>query len=98
MSGVPKAWCGKKSTNMVGNGGSYAIVVRALGEDNALLDKRDKVTDRFGQDTFHGTFPLQPTPLTPRTGRSWSGGLARIKSTSLKASPWRSLRSRSTRS
>ena len=87
----------KKVNAMLACGGSYTQIVRALGDDNALLDKRDQVTVDRLEPTPLSISPCN-RPLTPRTGRSWSGGLARIKSTSSTASPLRLLRSRSTRS
>ena len=98
MPGVPKRQVRKKVNDLLATGASYAMVLRALGEDNAKLDKCDRVTVDSVRNHCARHFPVQQTSPKPRTGRSWSGGLGRTKSTSSKASPLRSRRWRSSRS
>jgi hypothetical protein len=51
----------KKVNAMLACGGSYAQIVRALGEDNALLDKRDQVTVDSVRTHITKHFPVQQT-------------------------------------
>ena len=51
----------KKVNAMLACGGSYAQIVRALGEDNALLDKRDQVTVDSVRTHTTKHFPVQQT-------------------------------------
>ena len=44
MPGVPERSGAEEGQRHAGLWGSYAQIVRALGEDNAHLDKRDQVT------------------------------------------------------
>jgi hypothetical protein len=49
----------KKVNDMLATGASYAYILRALGEDNAKLDKRDRVTiDSIRNHTVRH-FPVQ---------------------------------------
>ena len=49
----------KKVNDMLATGASYAMILRALGEDNATLDKRDRVTiDSIRNHTVRH-FPVQ---------------------------------------
>ena len=87
----------KKVNAMLACGGSYTQIVRALGDDNALLDKRDQVTVDSIRTHTTKHFPVQQTAHA--TYREiLERRVARIKSTSSTASPLRLLRSRSTRS
>jgi hypothetical protein len=49
----------KKVNDMLASGGSYAQIVRALGEDNAHLDKRDQVTVDSIRNHTARHFPVQ---------------------------------------
>ena len=49
----------KKVNAMLACGGSYAQIVRALGEDNARLDKRDRVTVDSVRTHTTKHFPVQ---------------------------------------
>ena len=51
----------KKVNAMLACGGSYAQIVRALGEDNAHLDKRDQVTIDSVRTHTTKHFPVQQT-------------------------------------
>ena len=51
----------KKVNAMLACGGSYAQIVRALGEDNAHLDKRDQVTVDSVRTHTTKHFPVQQT-------------------------------------
>ena len=51
----------KKVNAMLACGGSYAQIVRALGEDNARLDKRDRVTVDSVRTHTTKHFPVQQT-------------------------------------
>ena len=51
----------KKVNAMLACGGSYAQIVRALGEDNAHLDKRDQVTVDSVRTHTTKHFPVQKT-------------------------------------
>ena len=66
----------KKVNDLLASGASYAMIVRALGEDNAELDKRDRVTDRLDQKPLRAALPsperrkghLPGDPRTPGAG------------------------------
>jgi hypothetical protein len=49
----------KKVNDMLATGASYAMVLRALGEDNAKLDKRDRVTIDSVRNHCGRHFPVQ---------------------------------------
>ena len=49
---------------MLAAGASYAMVLRALGEDNAHLDKRDQVTVDSVRTHTTKHFPVQQTAHT----------------------------------
>ena len=51
----------KKVNAMLACGGSYAQIVRALGDDNAHLDKRDQVTVDSVRTHTTKHFPVQQT-------------------------------------
>ena len=51
----------KKVNDMLATGASYAQIVRALGEDNAHLDKRDQVTVDSVRTHTTKHFPVQQT-------------------------------------
>ena len=51
----------KKVNAMLACGGSYTQIVRALGDDNALLDKRDQVTVDSTRTHTTKHFPVQQT-------------------------------------
>jgi hypothetical protein len=51
----------KKVNAMLACGGSYTQIVRALGDDNALLDKRDQVTVDSVRTHTTKHFPVQQT-------------------------------------
>ena len=51
----------KKVNDMLAAGASYAMVLRALGEDNAHLDKRDQVTVDSVRTHTTKHFPVQQT-------------------------------------
>jgi hypothetical protein len=51
----------EKVNAMLARGGSYAQIVRALGEDNAHLDKRDQVTVDSVRTHTTKHFPVQQT-------------------------------------
>jgi hypothetical protein len=51
----------KKVNAMLACGGSYAQIVRSLGEDNARLDKRDQVTVDSVRTHTTKHFPVQQT-------------------------------------
>ena len=87
---------GDKVNHMLATGASYAMVVRALGEDNAKLAKCDRVTIDSIRTHTTKHFPVH-RPLTPRIGRSWSGGLGRTRSISSRGWPRHSRRSPTSR-
>ena len=66
----------KKVNDLLATGASYAMVLRALGEDNAKLDKRDRVTIDSVRNHCGRALPRAADSLMPRTGRSWSAGLS----------------------
>ena len=49
----------KKVNDMLATGASYAYILRALGEDNAKLDKRDRVTIDSIRNHCGRHFPVQ---------------------------------------
>ncbi len=51
----------KKVNDLLASGASYAMVLRALGEDNKKLDKRDRVTVDSVRNHFGRHFPVQQT-------------------------------------
>ncbi len=51
----------KKVNDLLATGVSYAQIVRALGEDNAHLDKRDRVTIDSVRTHTTKHFPVQQT-------------------------------------
>jgi len=51
----------KKVNDMLATGASYAMVLRALGEDNANLDKCDRVTIDSVRNHTTKHFPVQQT-------------------------------------
>jgi hypothetical protein len=61
-----------KVNDLLATGASYAMVLRDLGEDNAKLEKRDRVTIDSVRNHCGRHFPVQPAP---HTARSWSAGL-----------------------
>src|SRR6476620_5336270 len=61
MPGVPERCAAGEVNAMLACGGSYAQIVRALGEDNALLDKRDQVTVDSVRTHTTKHFPVQQT-------------------------------------
>ena len=61
MPHMPKRWLRKKVNDMLATGASYAQIVRALGEDNAHLDKRDQVTVDSVRTHTTKHFPVQQT-------------------------------------
>ena len=81
----------------VGERASYAIVLRALGDDNATLEQRDRVTIDSIRNHMNRHFPVQQVACAPPIARSWSVGPTKTGSTSsrgwLPRSPrWPSLR------
>ena len=80
----------KKVNDLLATGASYAFIVRALGDDNAELDKRDLVTIDSVRNHCERHFPVQQVARPP-TGTSWSAGLRRTRSTSSKVWPPRLL-------
>ena len=51
--------CARKSTTCLATGASYAMIVRALAEDNAELDKCDRVTIDSVRNHCGRHFPVQ---------------------------------------
>jgi len=49
----------KKVNDLLASGASYAMILRALGEDNAKLDKRDRVTIDSVRNHCGRHFPVQ---------------------------------------
>ena len=87
----------KKVNDMLATGASYAMIVRALGEDNAELDKRDRVTIDSVRNHCGRHFPVQN--VAQATYREILERRAREnESTSSKAWPRRSRHWRSSRS
>ena len=50
---------GRRSTILLATGASYAMVLRALGDDNATLEQRDRVTIDSIRDHATRHFPVQ---------------------------------------
>ena len=87
----------KKVNDLLATGASYAMVLRALGEDNAELDKRDRVTVDSVRNHTERHFPVQN--VAKATYREILERRAQENgSTSSRASPRRSRRWRSSRS
>ena len=61
MPGVPERSGAGEVNAMLACGGSYTQIVRALGDDNALLDKRDQVTVDSIRTHTTKHFPVQQT-------------------------------------
>ena len=59
MPSVPKRQVRKKVNDMLASGASYAMVLRALGEDNAKLDKCDRITIDSVRNHCGRHFPVQ---------------------------------------
>ena len=59
MPSVPKRQVRKKVNDLLATGASYAMIVRALGEDNAELDKCDRVTIDSIRNHCPRHFPVQ---------------------------------------
>ena len=87
----------RKVNELLATGASDAIVLRALWEDNAELDKCDRVTVDSIRNHCGRHFPVQNVAKA-NYREILERGLARTKSASSKASPLRSLGWRSTRS
>src|SRR6476469_475213 len=49
----------RKVNDLLATGAGYAMVLRALGEDNAKLDKRDRVTIDSIRNHCQRHFPVQ---------------------------------------
>ena len=63
-----------KVNDLLATGASYAMVLRALGDDNTKLEQRHRVTiDSIRNHTVRH-FPVQQVARAP-TARSWSVGL-----------------------
>ena len=74
-----------KVNDLLATGASYAMVLRALGDDNATLEQRDRVLTRYATTPI-GTSRFRTLPAPP-TARSWSAGLSKTASTSSTAWP-----------
>jgi len=61
MPGVPERSGAGEVNAMLACGGSYTQIVRALGDDNVLLDKRDQVTVDSIRTHTTKHFPVQQT-------------------------------------
>jgi hypothetical protein len=85
-----------KVNNLLAGGTSYAMILRALRDDNAKLDKPDQVTIDSIRNHTDRHFPVQNVAKAP-TGGFLSAGRRRTASTSSRASPPRSPRWPSTR-
>ena len=59
MPSMPKRPVRKKVNDMLATGASYAMILRALGEDNAKLDKCDRVTIDSVRNHTGRHFPVQ---------------------------------------
>lgn len=63
-----------KVNDLLAAGASYAMVLRALGDDNAELEKRDRVTINSIRNHMLATSRFSRWRAPP-TARSWSVGL-----------------------
>ena len=70
-----------KVNGLLATGASYAMVLRALGDDNATLDKRDQLTIDSVRNHTVRHFPVQQVARATYR-RSWSVGLSKRVSTS----------------
>ena len=86
----------RKVNGLLATGASYAMVLRALGEDNAALDKGDRITIDSVRNHCGGIFQSKASPKRP-TGTSSNAGLGRTASTSSRVWPPRSRPLRSSR-
>ncbi len=74
----------EKVNDMLAIGASYAMIVRTLGEDNAKLDKCDRVTVDSIRNHCGRHFPVQNFAKQP-TERSSNAGQKRTASNSSRA-------------
>ena len=68
----------KKVNDLLASGASYAYILRALGEDNAKLDRRDRLTVDSVRTIAGGISRCNRSPTRP-TGTSSNGGLGRTR-------------------
>ena len=74
-----------KVNDLLATGASYAMVLRAVADDNATLEQRDRVTiDSIRNHAGRQTSRFSRWPAPP-TARSWSVGLKKTASTSSRA-------------
>ena len=73
-----------KVNDLLATGASYAMVLRTLGDDNAKLEKCDRVTIDSVRNHTVRTSRFSRWPAPP-TARSWSVGLRKTASTSSRA-------------
>ena len=81
----------RKVNDLLSGGASYAMVLRTLEQDNAKLDKRDRVTIDSIRHHTRRHFPVQNVAKATYRASS-SGGRRRTASTSSRAWPPRSPR------
>ncbi len=85
-----------KVNDLLASGASYAMILRALEDDNVKLENGDQITVDSIRNHTARHFPVQNI-ARPLTGTSWSEGLRKTASTSSTVWPLRSPRWRSTR-